>query len=44
MVGYCYTQLTRNVVYRFDRATRLDVERIRAVQSGRRVRTVTRGS
>ncbi|MEV1174880.1 sugar-binding domain-containing protein [Nonomuraea sp. NPDC049784] len=38
MFGYCYTQLTdvfqeENGVYRFDRTTKLDVERVRAVQS-----------
>ncbi|MFE3826578.1 glycoside hydrolase family 2 protein [Streptomyces sp. NPDC059092] len=37
MFGYCYTQLTdvfqeRNGVYRFDRGTKLDIERIRAAQ------------
>lgn len=37
MFGYCYTQLTdvfqeENGVYRFDRAEKLDVARIRAVQ------------
>ncbi len=38
MFGYCYTQLTdvfqeQNGVYRFDRGTKLDVERIRAAQT-----------
>ncbi|MFG6197624.1 glycoside hydrolase family 2 protein [Nonomuraea sp. JJY05] len=38
MFGYCYTQLTdvfqeENGVYRFDRTAKLDVERVRAVQS-----------
>ncbi|MEU6715527.1 sugar-binding domain-containing protein [Nonomuraea sp. NPDC046802] len=38
MFGYCYTQLTdvfqeENGIYRFDRTTKLDVERVRAVQS-----------
>lgn len=37
MFGYCYTQLTdtfqeENGIYRFDRSTKLDVERIRAAQ------------
>jgi len=37
MFGYCYTQLTdvfqeQNGIYRFDRTTKLDVDRIRAVQ------------
>ncbi|PRX67757.1 glycosyl hydrolase family 2 [Nonomuraea fuscirosea] len=37
MFGYCYTQLTdvfqeENGIYRFDRTTKLDVERVRAVQ------------
>ncbi|SEG91997.1 Glycosyl hydrolases family 2 [Nonomuraea solani] len=37
MFGYCYTQLTdvfqeENGIYRFDRSTKLDVERVRAVQ------------
>ncbi|RKN06428.1 glycoside hydrolase family 2 protein [Streptomyces radicis] len=37
MFGYCYTQLTdvfqeQNGVYRFDRTTKLDVERVRAAQ------------
>lgn len=37
MFGYCYTQLTdvfqeRNGVYRFDRGSKLDIERIRAAQ------------
>jgi beta-galactosidase/beta-glucuronidase len=36
--GYCYTQLTdvlqeRNGIYRFDRSTKFDIERIRAAQS-----------
>ncbi|MEV4110243.1 sugar-binding domain-containing protein [Nonomuraea sp. NPDC049695] len=40
MFGYCYTQLTdvfqeENGIYRFDRSTKLDVERVRAVQSRR---------
>ncbi|MEV4579876.1 sugar-binding domain-containing protein [Nonomuraea jabiensis] len=38
MFGYCYTQLTdvfqeENGIYRFDRTAKLDVERVRAVQS-----------
>ncbi|MFC5825038.1 glycoside hydrolase family 2 protein [Nonomuraea insulae] len=38
MFGYCYTQLTdvfqeENGIYRFDRSSKLDVERIRQVQS-----------
>ncbi|WP_372463252.1 glycoside hydrolase family 2 protein [Actinospica acidithermotolerans] len=38
MFGYCFTQLTdvfqeRNGVYRFDRGCKLDVSRIRAIQS-----------
>jgi hypothetical protein len=38
MFGYCYTQLTdvfqeQNGIYRFDRSHKLDVERIRAIQS-----------
>ncbi|MFB4283196.1 glycoside hydrolase family 2 protein [Nonomuraea sp. MTCD27] len=38
MFGYCYTQLTdvfqeENGIYRFDRTTKLDVDRVRAVQS-----------
>ncbi|MFC7102371.1 hypothetical protein ACFQQB_19110 [Nonomuraea rubra] len=38
MFGYCYTQLTdvfqeENGIYRFDRTTKLDVGRVRAVQS-----------
>jgi beta-galactosidase/beta-glucuronidase len=38
MFGYCYTQLTdvfqeQNGVYRFDRGTKLDIARIRAIQS-----------
>jgi hypothetical protein len=38
MFGYCYTQLTdvfqeENGIYRFDRSTKLDVARIRAVQT-----------
>lgn len=38
MFGYCYTQLTdvfqeQNGVYRFDRGTKLDVERVRAAQT-----------
>ncbi|GAA3518377.1 glycoside hydrolase family 2 protein [Actinocatenispora rupis] len=38
MFGYCYTQLTdvhqeQNGIYRFDRTEKLDVARIRAVQS-----------
>ncbi|NBE93380.1 beta-galactosidase [Nonomuraea sp. KC401] len=38
MFGYCYTQLTdvfqeENGIYRFDRTTKLDVERVRQVQS-----------
>lgn len=37
MFGYCYTQLTdvfqeQNGIYRFDRSTKLDVERVRAAQ------------
>ncbi|QNE20479.1 beta-galactosidase [Kribbella qitaiheensis] len=37
MFGYCYTQLTdvfqeENGIYRFDRSTKLDVDRVRAVQ------------
>jgi hypothetical protein len=37
MFGYCYTQLTdtfqeQNGIYRFDRTTKLDVNRIRAAQ------------
>ncbi|TDE57215.1 beta-galactosidase [Nonomuraea mesophila] len=37
MFGYCYTQLTdvfqeENGIYRFDRSTKLDVERVRQVQ------------
>ncbi len=37
MFGYCYTQLTdvfqeENGIYRFDRTTKLDIERVRAVQ------------
>ncbi|ADB29971.1 glycoside hydrolase family 2 sugar binding protein [Kribbella flavida DSM 17836] len=37
MFGYCYTQLTdvfqeENGIYRFDRSTKLDVERIRKIQ------------
>ncbi|ACQ81123.1 glycoside hydrolase family 2 sugar binding [Beutenbergia cavernae DSM 12333] len=37
MFGYCYTQLTdvfqeQNGIYRFDRSTKLDVDRVRAVQ------------
>ncbi|MBL1065551.1 glycoside hydrolase family 2 protein [Streptomyces sp. 7-21] len=37
MFGYCYTQLTdvfqeQNGIYRFDRTTKLDVERVRAAQ------------
>ena len=37
MFGYCYTQLTdvfqeENGIYRFDRADKLDVERIRKAQ------------
>ncbi|GAA3572354.1 glycoside hydrolase family 2 [Nonomuraea rosea] len=40
MFGYCYTQLTdvfqeENGIYRFDRTTKLDVERVRAVQARR---------
>lgn len=39
MFGYCYTQLTdvfqeQNGIYRFDRSGKLDLERIRAAQSG----------
>ncbi|GAB2582005.1 glycoside hydrolase family 2 [Streptomyces capparidis] len=38
MFGYCYTQLTdvfqeHNGIYRFDRADKLDVDRVRAAQS-----------
>ncbi|MEV0823724.1 glycoside hydrolase family 2 protein [Nonomuraea rubra] len=38
MFGYCYTQLTdvfqeENGIYRFDRTTKLDVGRVRAVQA-----------
>ncbi|HEY0215917.1 MAG TPA: beta-galactosidase [Cellulomonas sp.] len=38
MFGYCYTQLTdvfqeQNGIYRFDRTEKLDVSRVRAVQS-----------
>jgi len=38
MFGYCYTQLTdvfqeQNGIYRFDRTTKLDVDRVRAVQA-----------
>jgi len=37
MFGYCYTQLTdvfqeRNGIYRFDRGSKLDVDRVRAAQ------------
>lgn len=37
MFGYCYTQLTdvfqeENGIYRFDRSTKLDVDRVRAAQ------------
>jgi hypothetical protein len=37
MFGYCYTQLTdvfqeQNGIYRFDRSTKLDVQRVRAAQ------------
>ncbi|MFC7878507.1 glycoside hydrolase family 2 protein [Isoptericola sp. NPDC057391] len=37
MFGYCYTQLTdvfqeQNGIYRFDRSSKLDVDRVRAVQ------------
>ncbi|HET8590813.1 MAG TPA: hypothetical protein VFM01_14345, partial [Nakamurella sp.] len=37
MFGYCYTQLTdvfqeRNGIYRFDRSSKLDVDRIRTIQ------------
>ena len=37
MFGYCYTQLTdvfqeENGIYRFDRASKLDIERIRRAQ------------
>lgn len=40
MFGYCYTQLTdvfqeENGVYRFDRSEKLDVSRVRAVQTRR---------
>lgn len=38
MFGYCYTQLTdvfqeQNGIYRFDRSRKLDIERIRTIQS-----------
>ena len=38
MFGYCYTQLTdvfqeKNGLFNFDRSTKLDIERLRAVQA-----------
>jgi hypothetical protein len=40
MFGYCCTQLTdtfqeRNGIYRFDRSAKLDVARLRAIQTRR---------
>ena len=38
MFGYCYTQLTdvmqeQNGIYRYDRSTKFDMDRIRRVQA-----------